>query len=232
MVFAVIGDVHGAFDALGAALAREPDAAFWLCVGDVASDSGAYPSPARPFYFIHGNNEDFDVIARLAAGERVAEHLHLVPDGVLVSVGGLRIAGLGGTFAPTWYDTAPGDLPYPGLARPAARGRAVRDDKRRHLVRLEVEACKALAGLDVFLSHEAPRPYWVGSGRARNDAGKQVVNEILAAVRPRLHFFGHHHRFSEATCEGVPSIGLPPATDGYLVVDASTWRWELKGSEP
>ena len=35
-----------------------------------------------------------------------------------------------------------------------------RDDKRRHFVRDEVLACKALTDIDVFLTHEAPRPFY------------------------------------------------------------------------
>ena len=44
------------------------------------------------------------------------------------------VAGLGGTFAPTWYDTPASALP----AKP-------KDDKRRHFVREEVEALQAAA---------------------------------------------------------------------------------------
>jgi hypothetical protein len=262
----ILGDLHGAFEALENVMARERDVPLWLSVGDIASDTGAYPTPSRPFYFIKGNNENFDVLARLAAGKSVAANLHLVPNGRLVELSGVRVAGLGGTFAPKWYDTAAHDLPYPGAALSAAAAglsagssgssarasgssagpshasaatsraagarasgsRAVRDDKRRHFVHAEVEACAALSNVDIFLSHEAPRPYWVGVGRSRNDAGKTVVNEVLGAMKPRLHFFGHHHRFSEGHPQDVPSIGLPLITDGYVIVDTGTWRWTMR----
>jgi hypothetical protein len=263
MLLGLLGDLHGDFEAMERAFAREPGTVAWLSVGDIASDAGGYPEPSRPFLFIKGNNEDFDVIARLAAGERVAEHLHFVPNGRRVDIPSLesqapssedvsrhpapgprhsfiRVAGLGGTFAPKWYDTPPGELP--ALARrtprascgevalprdpsPRSAAAAKADDKRRHFVRAEVEACLALTGVDLFLTHEAPRPYWLGTGRRRNDAGKAVVNEILASMRPRLHVFGHHHRFGERVCEGVPSVGLPLAADGYLVLETEGWTW-------
>jgi hypothetical protein len=229
MLFGVLGDLHGDFDAMERAFATEPGVAVWLSVGDVASDAGQYPAPSRPFLFIKGNNEDFDVIARLAA-ERAAERLRLIPNGTALDLPGsaspaIRVAGLGGTFAPTWYDTLPEALPP---ARAPSRVGAARADKRRHFVRAEVETCLALRGVDLFLTHEAPRPYWVGVGRRRNDAGKAVVNEILASLRPRLHVFGHHHRHSETVCEGVPSIGLPLASDGYLVVESEGWNWTFR----
>jgi uncharacterized protein len=210
MLLGVLGDVHGDFDAMERAFAAEPGAAAWLSVGDIGSETGLYPAPSRPFFFIKGNNEDFDVLARLAAGEAVSPNLHLVPNAVVTAVSGARVAGLGGTFAPTSYDKAPEEL---------------QAEKRRHFVRAEVEACLAMTGIDLFLTHEAPRPYWVGSGRRRNDAGKTAINEVLASVRPRLHVFGHHHRFSERVCEGVPSIGLPLAGDGHLVVETEGWTW-------
>ncbi len=261
MLVAVLGDVHGDFEAMERAFALEPVAVAWLCVGDVATDSGLYPVPSRPFSFIKGNNEDFDVIARLAAGEPVQPNLRLVPNGQVVEIDSaewrgstsaprselgegrvsraerpsvVRVAGLGGTFAPKWYDTPPEALPDGRRAGLQTRRRGGpsgpphgRDDKRRHFVRAEVEACLALRGVDLFLTHEAPRPYWAGSGGRRNDAGKTVINEILATMRPRLHVFGHHHKFSERLCEGVPSIGLPLAADGYLLVETDRWTWSI-----
>jgi Icc-related predicted phosphoesterase len=224
MTLGLVGDLHGAFEALDRVMALEPAVSAWLSVGDVAGAAGEYPSPARPFYFIKGNNEDFDVIARLAAGPPEG-NLRFLPNGVLVDVCGVRVAGLGGTFAPTWFETAPSDLPPAGV-------RGARDDKRRHLVRAEAQACAAIPHLDILLTHEAPRPYWAGTGRRRNDAGKAVINEVLAASRPRVHFFGHHHRYSEAVREGVPSIGLAPAGEGYVIVDTDGWTWTRREVSP
>ena len=117
-----------------------------------------------------------------------------------------------------WYDTAARDLPHPVKGTPKATAQA---DKRRHFVREEVVACQALTGIDVFLTHEAPRPYIVGgrAGRRGVDAGKTPINEVLAAMQPRLHLFGHHHRFSEQERQGVRSVGLDLASQSYLVID-------------
>ena len=41
-------------------------------------------------------------------------------------------------------------------------------------------------------------------------------------MKPRLHLFGHHHRYSEQTVEGVRSIGLDLAERSYLLIDART----------
>src|SRR5262249_23589891 len=142
------------------------------------------------------------------------------------AVGPWRVAALGGTFAPSWYHTS-------AAALPPSRGRRLsgllklgksRDDKRRHFVRDEVLVCKTLTNMDVFLSHEAPRPFHP-QGR-RLDAGKTAINEILASMRPRLHLFGHHHEFTDSVRQGVRSIGLDVVTKSYLLIEADTFRCE------
>ncbi|HEX9366442.1 MAG TPA: hypothetical protein VF921_07435, partial [Vicinamibacterales bacterium] len=52
------------------------------------------------------------------------------------------------------------------------------------------------------------------------DAGKAQINEVLAAMKPRLHLFGHHHRFTDEVREGVRSVGLDLVTRSYLLIEA------------
>jgi Icc-related predicted phosphoesterase len=219
MHFGAIGDIHGDFDSARRVMGRHPDVPFWLCVGDVADAEGRYEALPAPVYWIKGNNENFDAIA---AGT-FPEALRYLPNARALEVGGIRVVGLGGTFAPSWYDTPADALPHPRKGSAKATELA---DKRRHFVREEVEACRALSGVDVFLSHEAPRPYIAGSGPRRNDAGKTAINEILGSMRPRLHLFGHHHRFTEQEREGVTSVGLELVADSYLLIDTRTLAYE------
>lgn len=215
MLFGALGDIHGDFEAARRIMRRHPEADFWVCVGDLADDAGRYEAVDRPLHWIKGNNENFDLIA---AGE-LPENLHFIPNAQLLEMSGVRIAGLGGTFAPTWYEIPAADLPHPKKGSAKATELA---DKRRHFVREEVEACRAMDGVDLFLTHEAPRPFRVG----RLDAGKLPVNEVLAAMKPRLHLFGHHHRFSEQEREGVRSVGMDLVSKSYLLVDAATLEYE------
>jgi Icc-related predicted phosphoesterase len=203
-------------------MARHPEVVHWLCVGDLASRTGAYPDVIAPFYWIKGNNEDFDRIAAWEAGEPPPRNLHLIRNGTAVTVGPLRVAGLGGTFAPTWYDTPAARLPH---ATP-------RDDKRRHFVREEVEACRRLPHVDILLTHEAARPFIVVDDGGRNrtrrrDAGKPAINALLAALKPRLHLCGHHHRFEDTLREGVRSICIDRINRSYLIIDADTCEYRL-----
>lgn len=251
-LFGVVGDVHGDFDALNRAMSRHGEAVFWLSVGDLASDDLRYPDPVASLYFIQGNNEDFNFIAQLrsttgrgadAAG--VSDNLRFLANGTCSMVHGLGVAALGGTLAPTWYDTAAADLPFPGKAEAlphrhaatrtregASSARPVRDDKRRHFVREQVEALEGMRGVDVLLTHEAPRPFFVQAGPRRLDAGKTPINEVLHALRPRLHFFGHHHRFADTTRDGVRSIGLDLVSRSYVLVDGKTFHIEKVDTAP
>jgi len=224
MTIGAVADIHGNFDALTQAMERHPDVPLWICVGDLASRSGEYPAPPRPLFWIKGNNEDFQRIAAWEAGERQPLNLHYIRNGTAADVGGLRVAGLGGTFAPKWFETAAADL---------AHGRSdsaldKRDDKRRHFVREEAEACKQLAPIDILMTHEAARPFIVvdepapGRKGRRMDAGKAAINDVLATLQPRLHLCGHHHRFSETVREGVPSVCIDRVNRSYLLIDAGT----------
>jgi Icc-related predicted phosphoesterase len=218
-----VGDVHGDFESVRRIQARHAEVAAWLCVGDLADDEGHYEPFEAPLYFIKGNNDGFDAIADGA----LPPNVHFLENGQLHLIGGLRVAGLGGTFAPTWYDTPAGDLPHPPKASARATAQA---DRRRHFVREEVLACEALGPVDLFMTHEAPRPYLVGSSGSRRgvDAGKTPVNEVLAVLRPRLHLFGHHHRFSEQERQGIRSVGLDLVSRSYLLIDAATMTYHVR----
>ena len=227
MQIGALGDIHGAFETVDDVMKRHGNVPLWLSVGDVASNDGAYFAPVAPLYWIKGNNEDFDVIAAAIAGCPPASTLHYLPNGGLYKVGPWRVAALGGTFAPSWYNT-------PASALPPSKGRKTaatsiklgksRDDKRRHFVRDEVVLCKGLKHIDIFMTHEAPRPFYP-AGR-RIDSGKTVINEVLTAMRPRLHLFGHHHEFTDSIRQGVRSIGLDVVTRSYLLIDADSFKCE------
>jgi hypothetical protein len=227
MQIGALGDIHGAFDAVIEIMKRHSDVPIWVSVGDVASNEGGYFAPIAPMYWIKGNNEDFDVIAEALAGRPSAPTLHYMVNGGPHQVGPWRVAALGGTFAPSWYHT-------PAAGLPPSKGRKVsaasvklgksRDDKRRHFVRDEVLLCKGLKDIDLFMTHEAPRPFYP-AGR-RIDHGKTVLNDVLAAMRPRLHLFGHHHEFTDSIRQGVRSVGLDLVTKSYLLIDTDTFKCE------
>jgi Icc-related predicted phosphoesterase len=219
MLIGAIADIHGNFEAMRQAMLRHADVPLWICVGDVASSTGAYPEPPAPLYWIKGNNERFDRIADWEVGRDVLPNLHYIKNGTSMRVGTLIVAGVGGTYAPKWYDTPAALLPH-----------TPKDDKRRHFVREEIEACKRLRDVDILMTHEAPRPFIVSdegrpSAGKRWDAGKAAINDLMASVKPRLHLCGHHHRFAESDREGVRSVCIDRINRSYLLIDASTLEY-------
>jgi Icc-related predicted phosphoesterase len=221
MLIGAVADIHGNFEALARAMLRHADVPFWICVGDLASRTGAYPEPPAPLFWIKGNNEDFDRIAEWERGGVQPRHLHYIRNGTAAAAGPVRIAGLGGTFAPTWFDTAAAELPH-----------TPRDDKRRHFVREEAEACKHLPAIDILMTHEAARPFILvdegapGARPRRRDAGKPAINDVIATVQPRLHLCGHHHRFAETVREGVKSVCIDRINRSYLLIDTDTMVYD------
>jgi lariat debranching enzyme len=235
VTFGVLADVHGNFDALQAAMARHADVPFWLCVGDLASRAGAYPEPSAPLYWIKGNNENFDAIEQFTHGTLRIPNLHYIPNGTAVRIGGLVVAALGGTYAPTYYETPAAQLPRsaPSRRRTPRSGEdeIARDDRRRHFVHEEVEALKRVAHADILLTHEAARPLLVEPegappGSRRLFVGKRPINDVLAAIHPRLHLCGHHHRFAVINAEGVVSVCVDRVSRSYLLVDDTSFAWQ------
>jgi len=59
--------------------------------------------------------------------------------------------------------------------------------------------------------------------------GRRRSNEVLTAMKPRLHLFGHHHRFAEMDVKGVRSVCLDLVGRGYLLVDLETLDFTVAG---
>ena len=195
----VLGDAHGEDPDRREALraiydAVDPTVA--LQVGDL----GWYDLPA-PTWFVAGNNEDLDVIEALRAGESPpgVRDANLLA-GTAAEVGGLRVAGLSGNFAPTQYDLSRDDLT---------------GDRRRHFTHEDVERVAALEDVDVLLTHEAP----TGLLSYGYDPGCEHVTDLLAATDPDLCLVGHHHRHREATIRDVRVVSLAPAWERYYRLD-------------
>ena len=228
MQIGALGDIHGAFDTVQDIMARHPDVPLWVQVGDVASNDGEYFTPVRAALLDQGQQRGLrrhrERDCRALAGRRrcttcpTAARTRSGRGASRRSAARSRRAGTTRRRPRCRRHEAGG-----GHGDVVKLGKS-RDDKRRHFVRDEVLACKALTGIDVFLTHEAPRPFYP-AGR-RIDAGKTVINEVLASMRPRLHLFGHHHEFTDSVRQGVRSIGLDVVTKSYLLIDAETFRCE------
>lgn len=197
----VVGDAH----------ADDPDNRRALLAAYEATDEEAalqtgdllYYDLPRPTWFVAGNNEDFDVVDALRAGQ---SHPDASKANLLAStaadVEGVRVGGLSGNYAPTQYEK-----PREQLS----------GDRRRHFVRADVERAKAL-DVDVLVTHEAPH----GLLSFGYDPGSEPVDELLAAVEPDLCLVGHFHRHAEATVGDSRVVSLAPAWEACYTLDPET----------
>lgn len=198
----VLGDAH----ATDLDRRRALSAAYDAANADVALQLGDLESYDLPVetWFVAGNNEDFDVIDALRDGtdRPDVDNANLLAS-TSVELAGLRIAGLSGNYAPTQYD-----LPRSQLV----------GDRRRHFTRTDVERLADIEGIDVLLTHEAPK----GLLYYGYDPGCERINDLLDATDPDLCLVGHHHRHREAEIRGCRVVSLEPVWERYYTLDPST----------
>ncbi|PCR92415.1 metallophosphoesterase family protein [Natrinema ejinorense] len=181
--------------------ALEPDRVLQL------GDLERYDLPA-PTWFVAGNNEDFDVIEALRAGDDTVEtHNVSLLASTAATVDGLRVAGLSGNFAPTRYGRSRADLA---------------GERRRHFTHEDVERAAKLEDIDVFLTHEAPN----GLLSYGYDPGCEYVDDLLETISPELCLVGHHHRHREAVIAGTRVVSLAPAWERYYTLEPETLALE------
>jgi Icc-related predicted phosphoesterase len=212
-----VGDIHGRFhrvrtwlDALEHALDRPVDAV--LAVGDVEAFAEADDHrrkaakrnmPAefdafargesrmpRPFYFIGGNNEDFESLHSLAAGGEVASGVHYLGRVGTGTVAGIRIGWLSGIYAPKWLDTP---LQEPTTA--ATRKQA------GYFRRSEVDQLRTAREVDLLLTHEWPRGLFARTpGKpVRPWMGNPLTRALADEMQPQWLLCGHSHERFAAT---------------------------------
>jgi len=232
MILCAAGDIHGALDrfyadvlAFEAKLGVRFDRV--LQVGDFGiwpdaqridkatrNHDGAGDFPAwyaeqravpRPTLFIKGNHEDFGWLARRQEEGRleVLPGLTYLPNGEVAEIEAAgdrcRVGGIGGCHGPSSYLASAGGRRGPAL---------------RHFTHDEVEQLGAQGQLDVLLLHDAPAGVEFAWRRPDGSVWRRVVSEaqgladVIAATRPLVCFFGHHHTRLDVTIAGVPCLGL------------------------
>ena len=213
------GDPHGEWRPLLETLqGHSPDAVVLLgdcdlhrALSDELGDG--LPSPERLF-FILGNHEAdrqcfYDNVLSAAPS---SNHLNAK----VVEVGGVRIAGLSGTFDQhVWHpDLNDGEPFYRTRAEMLwhlrAKQRADTELPLRYKVAVWYEDYEALfaESCDVLVLHDAPPPHRYGHA---------VLDDLAEAMDARLIVHGHHHeRYESKTYSGIRVLGLGKADPEWI----------------
>jgi predicted phosphodiesterase len=208
-----VGDTHGDFAPLFQAARREPAARAILQVGDLTAgkagreqhvddDPAVLADLPIPLVWVHGNHEHWSVLGLDEHGRRDHDArtpgYHLWPGDLYVVPGTrIRVAGLPGNFAPTWYFQ---DKPFPG-------------DRVRHFNAQDVAALERLGAPTILLMHESFRGQL--QGRV-GSMGIPALREVVRRLRPQVCLTGHHHAYGFAEHGPTLAIALPRAQEGYV----------------
>ncbi|WP_156753823.1 metallophosphoesterase family protein [Actinokineospora pegani] len=192
-----------------------------LAAGDLPYDYLEFLADAldRPCVFVPGNHDaDLTGYRRSSAGLWTRDGLPtpypgptgaVNADGRVVDVGGLRIAGLGGSIR---YNTGPNQWTERQMARRARRVR-----RRAGLRRL-----RDGRGVDVLLTHSPPRG--CGDREDRAHRGFSCLHGAVAALRPGLLVHGHIHPHGEAVPDRDMGGTRVVNTVGYRILDIPEGR--------
>jgi Icc-related predicted phosphoesterase len=169
-----------------------------------------------PTYFIRGNHEDQEFLMNyekrlmeLHPGDHlqrcieICTNLFYIPDGHIIKLGDIKLAGWGGCWGQkTW------DMDYWSSARCQPNNRGY-TRKLNHMTRDRFEHLMR-SGFDILVTHDAP----TGTGvkgftdrKAAQEAGIEptedvfggpgvgYIRELIEEVKPRYHFNGHYHEY-------------------------------------
>lgn len=173
--------------------------------GDFPSWFGENRVAPRPTVFIKGNHEDFVWLDAQQSSEVLPGLLYL-RNGSTVDIqdgqgSAIRVGGVGGCHGPADY---------------RRRSDQLQGYAKRHYTSDDIARLSERGGVDIVLMHDAPTG--VRFDRHRRGAGyiseAAGLDELLARLRPRVCFFGHHHarvdvEVANVRCIGLNKVGMP-----------------------
>lgn len=153
----------------------------------------------RPLAFIDGNHEDFAELPDLAA--KFAGRLTYLPRATLKIFDSFKMLALGG----------------------AAYMDAAITPSGSEITAWQIQACLDYSpgSVDVVLTHDCPKNIGILNHRGFEHYGEPGFDgglEIARHLKPKLWFFGHHHRWFERIIDNTRFIGIAEAWKGYALL--------------
>jgi calcineurin-like phosphoesterase family protein len=230
-----LGDVHAEFRHIPRALlAAQRLPSHIIFLGDVDIDHKPFQEILKPLRvhfptldvaFIHGNHDadSYDHWKCLHdCGDAIALH------GKVTVLNGIRVAGLGGTFAQrVWY---PPELPKFGsqeaaINRGAFQYRGGQRPSSTYLGAIYPDVYDSLAKqrADILVTHEAP---------SCHPHGFEALDVLALDLRAKRTFHGHHHDdLTDQYREGVAKRGFDAIGVNYCSITNGLGERVLEGPE-
>ena len=208
-MIAFVGDVHGDFKELSSRMKSHTGIKEWVQVGDLGGRDTPYSDFPSHLSFISGNHENWNEIEKM---DRLSHYTNLthIPNGTLVEIDGIKILGFGGNYSSKFFE-----YPKDKLCQ----------ERRRHFVKEEFEEAIRIGTeteIDVLITHEAPSPYIKHWYEVERDMGISVITELIRKIKPKFHFFGHHHCMTTKEIGNTLSIGLGRSHEEIYVLGTET----------
>jgi predicted phosphodiesterase len=219
MMFAFCGDTHGNITAMYEYLIEWEQRTgqkinYVIHVGDFgiylpanhASQFADYWTGKRvvpvPTYVCPGNHEEWAVIKWWSEQPNKMKDLHLIPNGGVVEVGGFKFGAVWGNYSYKSYKN-PERIHTARLNNPFS-------PKTNHIEKAAVDRLLSAGEIDVLITHDNPQGMNPSSGPIpdfiawqigvdedeikQSSMGCKGFVEIHETNKPKLHYFGHHHK--------------------------------------
>jgi predicted phosphodiesterase len=153
-----------------------------------------------PTWVCPGNHEDIRVINKWQAAPNQMQNLHLLADGAITAVNGVKVGAIWGNFSFRSWENEQRVI--------TARRQHPVSPKSMHISRSSVQRLKRAGEFDILITHDAPAQLMHNMKQPSMDVKHKLgldgderahgcpgFNELYQTGKPQYHFFGHFHSF-------------------------------------